>query len=124
MCREIRFRLRLHPSDFDLMGFKFKKQYYFDKYLPIGASISCALFERFSTALHWFVEQKCKNGNILHYLDDFLFGGKAETSDCSDTLQTFQLCCKTWGVPLAEEKTVEPTENLVFLGIEFDKKIW
>jgi hypothetical protein len=25
-----------------------------------------------------------------------------------------------WGVPLAEDKTVEPVEVLTFLGIEFD----
>jgi hypothetical protein len=26
----------------------------------------------------------------------------------------------TWGVPLAEDKTVEPVQILTFLGIEFD----
>jgi hypothetical protein len=28
--------------------------------------------------------------------------------------------CSVWGVPLAEDKTVEPVEVLTFLGIEFD----
>jgi hypothetical protein len=27
---------------------------------------------------------------------------------------------RLWGVPVAEDKTVEPTEILAFLGIEFD----
>lgn len=112
--------LRLSPGDFDLMGFKFENQYFFDKCLPMGASISSALFESFSTALHWVVQQQSKNDNILHYLDDFLFGGEAQTSQCHDTLKCFQDSCKLWGVPLAEEKTVEPTEVLIFLGIEFD----
>jgi len=86
----------------------------------MGASISCALFESFSTALHWFVQDKSNNQNILHYLDDFLFGGVQGSLQCSSTLSIFIDSCKEWGVPLAEEKTVEPTEILVFLGVEFD----
>jgi hypothetical protein len=39
---------------------------------------------------------------------------------CQFTLQTFRDICKLWGVPVAEDKTVEPTEILTFLGIEFD----
>ena len=112
--------LRISPTEFDLTGFKFKNEYYFDKFLPMGASISCALFETFSTVFHWYVQEESKNKNILHYLDDFIFGGKAGTMQCSDALSVFQHSCKEWGVPLADEKTVEPTEKLVFLGIEFD----
>jgi hypothetical protein len=33
--------------------------------------------------------------------------------------QTFRDIFKLWGVPVAEDKTVEPTEILAFLGIEF-----
>ena len=47
------FRLhRIFPGDFDQLGFVFQDKYYFDKCLPFGASISCALFEKFSSALH------------------------------------------------------------------------
>jgi hypothetical protein len=102
------------------MGFKFENQYFFDKCLPMGASISCSLFEKFLTALHWFIQQESNNDNILHYLDDFLFGGKAETKQCCNTLKVFQESCKVWGVPLADDKTVEPTKVLVLLGIELD----
>ena len=86
----------------------------------MGASINCSLFESFSTALHWFVQEQSANENILHYLDDFLFGSVAGTTQCSETLSIFKDCCSDWGVPLAGDKTVEPTEKLVFLGIEFD----
>ena len=61
-----------------------------------------------------------RNENILRYLDDFLFGGEANTSTCKETLDTFRDICSMWGVPLAEDKTVEPVEVLTFLGIEFD----
>jgi hypothetical protein len=92
--------LRLSPSEFDFTGFKFKNKYYFDKCLPMGASSSWALFESLSTALHWFVQAKSKNNNILHYLDNFLFGGKAGTDQCLDTLEVFKNSCESWGVPL------------------------
>jgi hypothetical protein len=61
--------------------------------------------------LHWFTEQKTGNKDILHYLDDFLFGAKADSPKCQFTLQTFRDICKLWGVPVAEDKTVEPTES-------------
>jgi hypothetical protein len=48
-------------------------------------------------------------------LDDFLFGTEADSLKCQFTLQTFWDICKLWGVPVAEEKIVEPTEILRFL---------
>ena len=53
-------------------------------------------------------------------MNDFLFGAEADGPKCQFTLQTFRDICKLWGVPVAEDKTVEPTKILTFLGIEFD----
>ena len=49
-----------------------------------------------------------------------MLGGEA------DTLFEFKGVCELWGVPLAEDKTIEPTEVLTFLGVEFDTRdmIW
>ena len=49
--------LPVAPSDYELLGFKFGGQYYFDKCLPMGCSISCSLFEAFSTFLEFQVRQ-------------------------------------------------------------------
>jgi hypothetical protein len=68
--------------------------------------------------LHWCTEINSGNRNILHYLDDFLFGGEANTLVCENTLQFFRNICKLWGE--AEDKAVEPVEVLLFLGIELD----
>jgi hypothetical protein len=48
----------------------------------MGCSISCALFEFFSTFLHWVVENKAGLSTLDHYLDDFIFPGAALTNDC------------------------------------------
>jgi hypothetical protein len=66
------------------------------------------------------LEQKTGNKDILHYLDDFFIGAEADSPKCPFTLQTFRDICKLWGVPVAEDKTVEPTEILTFLGIRID----
>jgi hypothetical protein len=68
--------------------------------------------------LHWCTEINSGNRNILHYLDDFLFGGEANTLVCDNTLQFFRNICKLWGE--AEDKAVEPVEVLLFLGIKLD----
>ena len=108
------------PGDFDQLGFSFSQNFYFDKCLPMGAAVSCSLFEKCSSALHWYIAFCSQDKNVIHYLDDFLFGGEDNTTQCFDTLTTFQKVCKKWGVPLAEDKTVLPVKTLTFLGIEFD----
>ena len=60
------FRLLLiSPQDFELLGFRFGNLYYYDKALPMGASISCSLFETFATSLEY--KTKISRGPILPY---------------------------------------------------------
>lgn len=112
--------LPVHPSDFDLLGFKLGNQYFFDKSLPFGCSISCAHFERFSTFLNWYAIHNSHNTQILHYLDDFLICGPPGSIICSQTLAKFKQMCEHLGVPIAEEKTEGPTTSLCFLGLDID----
>lgn len=113
--------LPVWPGDFDLLGFKLENKIYFDKCLPMGASISCALFEKFSTFIQWAVEhESSEKPAILHYLDDFLFGGQFGTNQCTVVMETFRSVCSLLGVPIAEEKTEGPSTQITFLGVEFD----
>jgi len=113
--------LPVWPGDFDLLGFRIKDKFYFDKCLPMGASISCALFEQFSTFIQWAVEYESDSKpSILHYLDDFLFGGKSETTQCQETMHKFEQVCTSLWVPIANEKTKGPSTVITFLGVEFD----
>ncbi|VDI44723.1 Hypothetical predicted protein [Mytilus galloprovincialis] len=112
--------LPISPIDFDLLGFKINQEFYFDKSLPFGASISCALFNKFASFLHWAVSVRQSEGAIVHYLDDFLFLGRGGTCQCADLLHTFKVICNDLGIPLADEKTISPTTRLTFLGVEID----
>jgi hypothetical protein len=51
--KDIKSAFRILPGDFDLLGFKIGSNYYIDKCLPMGCSISCSTFEHFSTFIYW-----------------------------------------------------------------------
>ena len=111
----------IHPSDYHLLGMKWNGDYYFDRCLPMGASSSCHIFEKFSTSLEWIVQQKIGNAVVLHVLDDFLFIGRT-SFECQRALEIFLDICKDIGVPIAPEKTVYPTQTIQFLGIDLNTK--
>lgn len=112
--------LPISPGDFDLLGIYFDGNFYVDKSLPFGCSIACALFEKFSTFLHWLVVSSAGKHSVKHYLDDFIFGGSANSDDCLVLMNTFTELCNELGVPIAEDKTTHPTTRLTFLGLEID----
>ena len=111
--------LPVAPADYELLGFKFGGLYYYDKCMPMGASIACSMFEKFSTFLEFRVKQVTRSNSITHYLDDFLFVASTE-EQCSELLTSFISCCSELGVPLAAEKTEGPAQNLTYLGLELD----
>jgi hypothetical protein len=66
--------LNIHSADFDLMGIKFGGSYYIDKCLPMGCSVSCKLFETFSTFLQWsWKEEQIQNQLITIWTILFLW---------------------------------------------------
>ena len=94
------FRLLiLNPDEFDLFGFKFKGQFFFDKCLPMGCSASCALLEKCSSFLEWTIKFISGKESIEHYLNDFLFVGRPCTTECMELMSTFSSLCDYMGVP-------------------------
>ena len=109
----------VNPTDYPLLGFKWKGSFYYDKCLPMGCASSCAIFEKLSTALEWIISQESQDVAILHILDDFLFISNTYQT-VHNTLINFQKICQEVGVPLAPDKTVGPTTVLDFAGIRLD----
>lgn len=110
----------LHPSDYHLLGFTWNHFFYFDKCLPMGASSSCQIFERFSSALQWIMEHKYGVAGMSHIIDDFLFVGPPNSSKCGQDLNRFLSLCEKLGVPIKDEKTVQPSTVITIYGIEVD----
>ena len=74
----------------------------------MGCSISCNMFEKISTFLHWLVENKSGLSTLDHYLDDFIFAGQ-ENFERSKTLMNYFLSIShELGIPVADEKSVGP----------------
>ena len=111
--------IAIHRSDFPLLGMKWDNQFYYDVCLPMGLSSSCAIFEAFSSSLEWISVHRFGASGVLHILDDFLFIAKTETK-CRTDLSNFLHLCGYLGVPIAQEKTVGPSQVIQFVGITLD----
>ena len=96
-----------------------KTKFFIDKCLPFGASISCALYQRFSNALRYLLEFKTGQKSITNYLDDFLFAAFTQWL-CNNMITQFYDLCNELGVPIALEKTEGAKTWVIFLGILLD----
>ncbi len=115
-------RFPILPGDFYLLGVKFEGQVFVDKVLSMGLAKAPKIAEELSTFLEWKVRQLICPADpdsvaMTHYLDDFLFGSQWGTVICHNILGTFEDTCQEAGVPLAGEKRVTPTTELVFRGL-------
>ena len=85
--------------------------------MPMGCSISCVTFERFSTFPEYCARKVAATDSIIHYTLMTFFAGSANSSDCARALSSFTVVCKELGVPLGSDKTVGPTTEITFLGL-------
>ena len=109
----------VHPSDYHLLGLKWRGKFYVDCCLPMGCASSCKIFEGLSTAMEWVARTKLGIPNMIHILDDFLIIEQSRSA-CTASLQRFLHFCEDIGVPMAPEKTEGPDQVLTFAGIELD----
>ena len=97
-------------------------QYFVDKCLPFGASISCALFQEVLDALHYLIEARTKTDKrITNYLDDFLFVALTKLL-CDAMITEVLILFEEVGVPISDEKTEWGAIRIVFLGILLDSE--
>ena len=109
----------IKPSLYPKLGIFFEDQYYYDKTLPQGCASSCRIFETFTTAVQWILEQRIPNILCTHYIDDFIFFADTAES-CNQHLSAFLKLCSELGVPIAPDKTTVPSTTITFLGIDLD----
>ena len=63
----------VHPSDWELLGMKWEGLYFFDMTLPFVLRSAPFLFDEFSSALEWIIQNKLNTPKVIHILDDFFF---------------------------------------------------
>ena len=109
----------VHPNDYHLLGFCIEGQYYYDRCLPMGCSMSCRVFELFSTALQWLLNRTFRVLSMSHILDDFIFLSPTK-SLCQLYLQHFFTLAEHLSIPVKHKKTVLPATCVVVHDIEVD----
>lgn len=89
---------------------------YVDTVLPFGLRSAPKIFSAVADAVEWMGLQ-AGISFLLHYLDDFLTMGRANTTECKQNLDRLVDLCHRLGLPLKWEKL---EAILVFLGILLD----
>ena len=110
----------ISPLDYHKLGFSFQNKFYFDCSLPMGASSSVRIFESFSKALQWILQNKFSVEHVSHIIDDFMFVGPSNSDVCELGLRKFFTLCEELNVPVKHSKTVWPSTCTCVHGIELD----
>ena len=85
----------------------------------IRAAVSINNIYSTSDALEWIVKQQGVR-YLYNYLDDYITLGEPNSTERQANSDKLLECCRTLGVPIAQEKCEGPTIFLMFLGIETD----
>ena len=108
------------PIDYSKLSFIFQNKFYFDCVLPMGARSSVRVYESFSKALQWILQNKFAVAHVSHIIDDFIFVGPSGSDICEHGLKHLFTKCKNLNIPVKHSKTVWPTTCASAHGIELD----
>ncbi|CAG0897056.1 unnamed protein product [Cyprideis torosa] len=109
----------VHPSFYPSLGMRWRNAFFHDKVVPMGMRSACQLYQKISDVLREGVRNMTNDG-IFSVLDDFLFCGPASTMACKTNYDTFRRICQGINLPIQEDKSQPPTQQLCFLGLEID----
>ena len=85
----------VHPSDWELLGMKWEGLYFFDMVLPFGLRSAPFLFDEFSSAVEWIIQNKLKIPKVIRILDDFFFATSPPWSNCMTALCQIDTCLQS-----------------------------
>ena len=91
-----------------------------DTCLPFGLRSVPYIFNRLSQAIHWILTNNYGVQHLLHYLDNFLTAGPADSPVCSHNLNAMLSLCQNINTPVKISKIEGPSTSLTFLGIHLD----
>jgi hypothetical protein len=114
--------IAVFPGDRWCLGLIWDGKFYADLTLPFGLRSSPMIWEDYATAIQWIMSD---NGvfNVVRYVDDFLFGGPADSKQCESDITRAVTLLESLGAPIAMDKFASegtPSTQIVFLGIQFD----
>ena len=107
-------------QDWELLGMQWGDQLYIDKCLPFGLRSAPYLFNQFAEALSWILRENYQVVSHIHYLDDYLLVGAANSDLCHRYMAAMLSLCQHLGIPVATNKLEGPSTSLTFLGVLID----
>lgn len=109
------------PEQQELLGFKYtphsgaQPRYFIDTRLPFGMRNSPEIFCRISTAVRAMMVAR-GYVDVVVYVDDFLILAPTE-EQCKIALETLLSLLAQLGFTVSANKTVQPTQEIIFLGM-------
>jgi len=107
------------PSDWPLMGLKWRDKFYFDIVMQFGTASATAIFEWFSSAVEFLANKQLLIRNVVHYIDDFMLLAKTE-AQCAQQLDALLKLCTLLGLPVSPSKVETARQVMLLLGVLFD----
>ena len=114
----------IHPSNYQFTGLKWQftgdkfPRYMVDTRLMFGSRLAPSVFHRLSQAVRRIMFRKY-NVHIVSYLDDFLIVAPTY-NDCNRNLFRLLSLLRNLGFDIAWDKVISPSQNVTFLGINFN----
>lgn len=99
-------------------GFSFGCQFFMDKCLIMGCSLSCSLLKCFLSALQEVILENFAFHQVSHILDDFIFIALAKSLLCQQQLDCFLAIVLYAGIPIKTSETIFPSYVVPIHGIE------
>lgn len=115
----------LNKSQYPFMGLHWtfsgdkRRTYIQERYMCFGSRAAPSIFHRFSQAVRRMMARR--GGVIIAYQDDFLVIGKTK-QQCLNIYRELISLLRELGFSIAWSKLVDPTQVLVFLGVQFDTR--
>ena len=85
--------MKKNEGGFDLLDFKFERNYFIDNCFQMGCPFHVAFFERLSTFFALGIAEASKIGSIFLTLDNFRFLFSAGSENCFSLTHGFQNIC-------------------------------
>ena len=99
--------LPVYPDDFSLLGSQLEGKSFVEKMAPMGAQISCALWESFGHMLEWLITSSPRfHGQLQRYLYAIFCAFPTLASPPSDSIAFILEICAFIGFPLAGERHI------------------
>ena len=108
--------LRIDPGDIDLLGI-YHKNLFLDGSLPFGFRLGSEFFERCSDAIRFIMKQHGRNA-LFNFIDDLIY--VSLPSKIHESYEFLLYLLQELGLEISESKLVQPSTQVICLGILVD----